>query len=540
LTLLVVGDIVTMDPARPRVGAVGVRNGRIAALGEPREVRRQLPDGAAELTVPGTAVPGFVDSHVHLMWAGRRAGRLALGDATSIGDIQDRIRRFVDQHPDQTWIEADAGFDAGDLVERRLPLAADLDVASRGRALLLDRKGHDALVNTAALRLAGISGTTVDPPGGRIDRDGQGNPTGLLVEQPAVAMVRAVLPEPTERTRLGWIEAGQAELLAHGLCTAVDPAVRVPDLAAYLAAERAGILQLRTVVMPWADDAITDAELDRAVTSSGLDRANPDWLRRGPTKLFLDGGGSLGTALRSRPWPGTDGYRGNQTVTTETLQAHCAAAAAAGRGVGVHAVGDAAIDLVLAVLTEVDRRTPIADLGFHLIHAYLHPSATAMATARRLGVGVSSHPALQWDFGLNLIDLLGEAEAAAANPLRDWLDAGVRVGGGSDGPGPPMSVLFGMWQARTRRIRGRDDPLGPGQAITAEESLALFTTGAARIAGGPGRGRLAVGQPADLALLNVDPLVAHADALLDGRVVATVVGGVVHEHSERLETSTWD
>jgi predicted amidohydrolase YtcJ len=527
--LLVVGDIRTMDPARPRVAAVAVVNGRITALGDLREVQQRVPPGTAVLDVAGTVVPGFVDSHVHLMWAGRRASRVELSDARSIAQIQDRIRRFIALHPGQDWIEADAGFDAADLAEGRLPTATELQAAADGHPLLLDRKGHDALVNTTALRLAGIGAHTPDPAGGRIERDAHGTPTGLLVEHPAADLVRAVLPEPSRETRIGWIEAGQAELLSHGICTVLDPAVPGPALAAYAAAGRAGALRLRAVVMPLGDEVITDADLDRSVAECELDRAAPGWLRRGPTKLFLDGGGSLGTALRSQPWPGTDGYHGNQTLTVEALRAHCTAAAAAGRGVGVHAVGDAAIDLVLTVLIEVDRRTPIAGLGFHLIHAYLGPSAEAMATARRLGVQVSAHPALQWDFGANLVERLGESPAAAANPLRSWLDAGVQVGGGSDGPGPPMSVLFGMWQARTRAVRDRRDPLGPEQAITAEEALALFTTGAARVAGGHGSGTLRPGHPGDLAVLDVDPLVADPDALLTGRVLATVVGGVVHE-----------
>jgi predicted amidohydrolase YtcJ len=153
-----------------------------------------------------------------------------------------------------------------------------------------------------------------------------------------------------------------------------------------------------------------------------------------------------------------------------------------------------------------------------------------MALAREIGVRVSAHPALQWDFGLNLIERVGPRRAAGANPLRSWLDAGVEVGGGSDGPGVPLSVLHGMWQARTRRVRGRTEPLGPAQAVTATEALALFTTGAARITRGPGSGRLRIGEPGDVVALDVDPLTADAEALPAGRVTATVVGGTVEYH----------
>ncbi|GAB7047108.1 amidohydrolase [Catenuloplanes indicus JCM 9534] len=524
---MIVGDVLTMDPARPRAGAVAVVDGVVAATGEVDEVRRAVPGGTREIRVSGTVVPGFVDSHVHLLWAGRRAARVSLTGATSIAEIQRRIRAHAAAHPGDGWIEADDDLDPWDLAENRLPTAAELEDAAPGRGVLLDRRGHDALAGTTALRRAGITAATPDPPGGRIDRDARGDATGLLVEHPAVALVRAVLPPPSGADRRAWIEAGQRELLAHGITTAMDPAVAVPELAAYADAARDGALRLRVTAMPLGTETTGFAALDRAVTDCGLERADPRMLRRGPTKLFLDGGGSLGTALLSAPWPGTGGYHGNQTLSRDVLLAHCRDAARAGRGAGVHAVGDAAIDLVLDVLSEVDAETPVAGLGFHLIHAYLGPGADAMRHAEALGVRVSAHPALQWDFGAGLIDRLGEERAAAANPLRAWLDAGVEVGGGSDGPGPPMAPLHGMWQARTRRVRGRAEPLGPQHAVTATEALALFTTGAAAITGGPGTGRLRPGDPADLAVLDGDPLATDPDALRDIRVTATIVGGAV-------------
>ncbi|MDR6320972.1 amidohydrolase [Actinoplanes couchii] len=527
--LVIVGDVVTLDPGRPRVSAVGIVDGRVVAVGDLAEVRVAVPDGAPEVTVDGTVVPGFVDSHVHLLWAGRRASRVSLTGAASISDVQRRIREHAAAHPGAGWIEADDDLDPPDLAENRLPTAAELEAAAPGRGVLLDRRGHDALVNTTALRHAGITAATPDPPGGRIDRDPDGEPTGLLVEHPAVALVRAVIPAPARADHLRWIRAGQRELLAHGITTAMDPAVTAAELAAYADAARTGILLLRVTAMPLGSESTGFADLDRAAVACGLDTTDPDLLVRGPTKLFLDGGGSLGTALLSTPWPtiggSPAGYHGNQTLSRDVVLAHCRDAARAGRGVGVHAVGDAAIDLVLEVLEEVDRENPIAGLGFHLIHAYLGPSREAMRRTRQLGVRVSAHPALQWDFGLGLVDRLGEERAAAANPLRAWLDAGVEVGGGSDGPGPPMSPLHGMWQARTRHVRGRESPLGPEQAVTAVEALELFTVGAARITGGPGTGRIRPGDPADLTVLSGDPLTADPDALHEITVMATMVGG---------------
>ena len=493
--LLVTGRVRTQDPDRPVAEAVAVAGSRIVAVGDRAAVRGQVPAGTPELHLP-YVVPGFVDSHVHVLWAGRQASRLALPSASG---VPDRVARFAAEHPGADWIEADAHFDGP------LPSAAALEAAAPGTGVVIDVKGHDAVVNETALRRAGIGDDTPDPPGGRIGRGPDGRATGLLVEHPAVALVRAVMPAASVSARRDWIRAGQAELLRHGITTAVDPAVDESGLRAYEIMAADGALRPRIVAMPHGVDSPALAETDR--------------LRLGPAKIFLDGGGSLGTALLSRPWPGTDGYYGNQTTTRSDLAATMASAP---RGVGVHAVGDAAIDLVLDVVADV---RPAA--ACHLIHAYLGPSPAAMERARALGVAVSAHPALQWGFGAGLIERLGRPRAAAANPLRSWLDAGVLVGGGSDAPGPPMSVLRGMWQARTRMARGVDLPLGPAEAISAAEAFDLFTVGAAAVAGFGSTGRLRAGDPADIAGLTVDPLTVDPSEMYDGRVLATIVGGVV-------------
>lgn len=527
--VLVTGEIHTLAPPGSVIPAVveaiGIRDGVIVCWGTPGWVRAELGTRVEEIDLPGTVLPGFVDSHVHVLWAGRRADRCNLQGVRSIAEIIARLALFA-SHRDG-WIEADAEFEAIDLAECRLPNRHDLDRACPGRHVVLDRKGHDAIVSTPVLETAGITATTPDPPGGRIDREPSGSPSGLLIEHPAVALARRVQPEPDLATRLRWIELGQTELLGHGITTAMDPAVTLAELPAWAAAAQEGRLCQRAVVMPRGEDEVSPAQIDAALKAVHED----DWLRIGPTKLFLDGGGSLGTAWRSTPWPGTADYHGNQSITLETLRAHCQANLN-GRGVGVHAVGDAAIDAVLDVLEVLNWAgdKPYRGTGFHLIHGYLSPTPAALHRAARLGIALSAHPALQWSFGTALIDRLGEAEAAVANPLRSWLDAGVLVGGGSDGPGPPLSPLFGMWQARTRMVRDRVTPLGVEQSITATEALALFTAGAAAITGFGGQ--LYPGGPADLVAVDVNPLICTPEELRQASVLTTVTAGVIRYNRE--------
>jgi hypothetical protein len=178
---------------------------------------------------------------------------------------------------------------------------------------------------------------------------------------------------------------------------------------------------------------------------------------------------------------------------------------------GVHVVGDAAIDLAVDVAVETGSGRYV-----HLIHAYLGPTQRAMRLCAQHGIVVSAHPALQWHVGPDLLARLPESEAAAANPLRRWLDEGVTLCGGSDAPGPPAAPLHGIWQARTRKVRGRDEPLGPDQALTAEEALGLFTPRP-----------IVPGALGDLVVLDTDPLHPDPDALLATNVLATVVAGRV-------------
>jgi predicted amidohydrolase YtcJ len=478
----------------------------------------------------------MIDSHVHMLWAGRESERLELSDATSVSELLERVWAFAEANSERPWLAGSAALDPEDLAEGHFPTADELDLATGGRPLFLDRRSHDAIVNRAALAAAGITDQRADPPGGVIQRDASGRATGLLVERPAAELVERVMPPPTLQDRLRWLARVQPDYLAAGVTSVVDPALDSDDLLAYQAASESGALTVRTTGMPLGDGQVDPELRARAFIDAGVilsDRTGERW-RIGPWKLFLDGGGSLGTALLDQPWPGTDSYFGNQTTPTEALVAYARWAARTGAGLGAHAVGSAAIELFLAACAEADTARPIRGLGFTLIHAYLWPSADQMARARDLGVLVATQSPLQWAFGPGLVRRFGDRAIGCAHPLRSWLESGATVGGGSDGPaganGPPVDPLWAFWQMRRRTIAGRDDPVGPDETITAEQSLALYTTGAAEVARAPDRGRLAPGSVADLVAVDVDPLRASPEACRDGRALVTIVGGeIVHD-----------
>ena len=416
--VVVAGDVITLDRGRPRVDAVGVVGGRVVAAGTLGEARAACPAGTPVLELPGTVVPGLIDSHVHMLWGGRDAERLELSSATSIAEVVAGISAAAASGPRDAWLLGSASLDAEDLREGRFPTLAELDAAAGGRPLLLDRRAHDGLANSAALAAAGIDRSTPDPPGGVIERDAAGDATGFLVERPAVELVERAAPAATLADRLRWLAAIQREFLARGITSVVDPALTPEELLAYQHAADHGALTVRTTAMPLGDGEVEPGEMMQRFTAAGVDLdRRDDTLRIGPIKLFLDGGGSLGTALLHEPWPGTDGYLGNQTTSTEGLRAYASWAAAHGRGIGVHCVGSAAIDLALDAFAAADADHPIAGLGFTLIHAYLWPSAENMERARSLGVMVATQAPLQWSFGPGLIRRFGAEAVGRAHPF---------------------------------------------------------------------------------------------------------------------------
>ncbi|NIM40813.1 MAG: amidohydrolase family protein [Hydrogenophaga sp.] len=531
--VLVTGDIVTMDPARPRAQALAVQGARLVAVGTRDEARAALGAAPREIHYPtGTVVPGLIDTHNHMQWTAIQTRLVDLAPARSIADVQEAIRAYARRHPHKPWIMSGSGWHVVSLREGRYPTRQELDAACADRPVYLPRIGHAAVANTLALSLAGIGPDTADPPGGRIERDEHGHATGVLLEPPAFEMVARLVPPSSLDEQLDALRDMQRTYHAAGLTGIMDPGVTPEMMRLYQTLWQRGELSVRSVLMPLSDSSLPlQANLDR-IAQAGLATGFGDArLKLGGVKLFLDGGASLGTALMREPYPDERCNCGIQVTPTESFRQIAWACARQGWSLGVHVVGGKAIDIALEVFAEIDKDIPLRPLRFSLIHAYLWPEARNIREAARMGITVATQCSMQYTFGPLLVQRFGTVLMSLATPVRSWIDAGVVVGGGSDSPVTPYQPLLGLWQARTRHIAGTDEPVGRLQAVSGEEALALYTRDAAYVSFSEHeRGMLRPGLLADWTVLSVDPVACDPEALRDARVLATAVDGrVVHE-----------
>jgi predicted amidohydrolase YtcJ len=520
----------TMAAAGTIEGAVAIRGGRIAALGAEALALR---GPATEVLDAGgrTVVPGLIDSHLHMHFAGLNAPLVQLLEARSIADIQARIRERAAVTPRGEWIQASSGWHESLIAEGRLPTRWELDEAAPDHPVFIPRGGHVVTINSAALRLARITRETPQPPGGVIVKREDGEPTGVLLIAGATMLARRVLPAPppaAEQARL--LQGAMRELNGFGITAVTEPGIDDAIAGIYRSVRDAGQATVRTQLL-WRGG---NRELIRRGIASQQGFASDDMLWASGIKIPLDGGvegGRMREPYRLVPGEQTDpNYRGILLMPPggrEELRAALADIAAAGLQVQTHAVGDETIELITELYAEIAAERDIRPLRWTVMHIFL-PSDAAIARMARHGILASAqnHPVL---LGHNQRRWWGEERAARAIPIRALLDGGVTVGGGTDGPVVPIDPFLSMWWMTTRgTLMGYT--LGPDQAITPTEALRLYTLGSAQVLGRErDLGSLEVGKLGDLVVLSQDILAVPPDAIRQTRALATVVGGrVVH------------
>jgi predicted amidohydrolase YtcJ len=504
--------------------SVGVRGAEIVA------VSAEL-DGLDELAGGGTVVvdvadltllPAFADSHEHLMEASRNTLLVPVDEARSVAEFIGLVSAAVRDVAAGDWVLTGIDWHESNLAENRLPTLAELDAAAAGHPVLARRGGHLAVANSAALRAAGIGADTPDPPGGKIGRQADGSPDGLL-EGGAVYQVAAFAPVRSRAELVGALGTATAAYAALGVGTIREPMINVDELLAYQDARDRDLLSVRVRPLIRVGNELSleaaIALIDGLGARSGF---GDDWLRIWGLKFVMDGGVE-GAALE-QPYANDSANSGHLNWDPVVMTKVCVEAVRRGWRIGTHVSGDRAVRTLLDVYEGVVEQVgPLPPWTLVIEHA-LVSDAEQRARAVRDGFGITVQHALLWNMGSEMLITWGPERTRGVNPLDEWLAAGADLAAGTDivRPFNPMTNVWGMVTRRTKSAGVQ----GPEHAVDVATALELYTVGTARLNHEQDRlGTVTPGKLADLVAYSTDPLTADADELAELTPAFTMVGG---------------
>lgn len=493
-----------MDPSGHRAEAVVVRDGRIAAVGA-----RAVVDGFADAELVDldgrTLLPGLIDAHYHLCIAALHP-RWAELTGASLEEAGARLRAQAEREPEAAWVRGAQWDQVSVPLTRRALDALELSRPVIAASFTL----HQCVVCSRGLEELGIGRGTPDPPGGAIERGGDGEPTGVLVEaawSEAQARSLAAYDDPDR-----WAEhiEAHARLLWQDGVTAVHDAATPPGAeAVYRALAAADRLPVSVLAMPHPAALLSPPDADR-LASGPVTGEGAESLRTGPVKLFADGGPAPALDVHSRGRHLRVGY------LMPGLAEGVREATAQGYGVAIHALGNAGMAAALEALRGVARRDD-ADHRFRVEHATCMSGGQPAALAE-IGAIAVVQPGYIEVSGREMERL--ELDDAVWLPIAELQQSGVGLAGSSDHPCAPAGPVARSCAGVTRRIPG-GGILGAEQALGYEDWLRAFTAGAARAGGQEAeRGMLRPGLRGDLAILE-----GNLDPTNPPRVVETWIGG---------------
>jgi predicted amidohydrolase YtcJ len=524
----------THDPDLPEATSLLIVDGRIAAVGSPQALI-EAPPGAMRVDLRGRrVVPGFNDAHTHFFDGAFVVLAPDLLTSNTPEELVRRLEGFVSTQPEGRWIVLPASWDHERWPGHPLPSRTLIDPVTPRNPVWMSRPdGHIGLANSLALEIAGVGRETPDPPGGQIDRDpGTGEPTGILRD---VGMVTRAIPRPTEEEYREALDAGLAHAARLGVTTLQDMCYDPGPIESRLLEEyeRSGKLTARFTCQGWLADWEESAR--RGIRTG----AGSEWVRVGGLKSFADGGLGASTAYFFEPYEGEVEYRGYldpSMMPPDTFRQRATGADRAQIQLVTHAIGDAAISMVLDEYERIRAEDPPWDRRWRIEHAQ-HMAAKDFERMASLGVIASVQPFHAIDDGRWAERKIGHERAKTTYAFRSFLDAGVPLAFGTDWPVAPLDPMRTIYAAVTRRTLDGAHSNGwvPEQKVTLEEAFAAYTSGSAFAEITESwKGRLARGYVADLVALSEDPWAIPAERLEQVETVLTIVGGRIVYRAEGI------
>lgn len=528
--IIVNANVITVDKNQPKAEAFAVKNGRFAAVGSSREVLEYRGSSTEVIDLAGaTVVPGFNDSHMHLLGVGSALESADLTDARSVEDLITIGKRFYQRNSELQWIVG-RGWNHERFTDGRMPTRYDLDQISTEVPILFTRVcGHIAVANSKALELAGLAAPVEQPAGGYVDVSGDGEPTGVLRER-AIGLVGKLMPAPQLEDYKRRLEKGARLAVSLGLTTVQsddlgDINSMPAKLQAYKELLEEGRLPLRVnlqVRLPNSDQIREFAEEVRS------QHCFPEHtVEFGPIKLMCDG--SLGgrTAALKQPYADDPTTSGVAVLEQEQVNEMITLAHNYGLQVSGHAIGDLAMQMLLNAFRLMLEQQPVKDARPRIIHAQLTDSQI-LTEMRELGVVCDIQPVFVGTDMHFVEKRIGQERAKTTYAWKTMRRMGIPTAGGSDAPVESCNPLLGIYAAVTRQDASGYPDGGwlPDEKLSVAEAVELFTMGSAYAAFDENdKGSITPGKLADFVILSEDVFAVEPQRIKDVKVVATYIGG---------------
>jgi len=497
---------------------IAVDRGVIKEIGNFQDMQSYAGSNTKIIDANGrTLMPGFNDTHIHIWKVGNlKTLMLDVRAAKSLDEMLEMIQAYDRQYPEVSWITA-RGFNEAAWKDGRLPTREDLDrVVTHKPVYVIRTCAHIAVINTKALEICNISADVHIPDGGEMGRASNGQPNGIFSET-ALGLVSKHIPAYSKSQLKQMVRAGQAEMLSFGITAATDPAVDPLLLESYYEMYAAGELQIRLNAIPilLPDGGGEPFEMPKKFASLGFNVNT--------VKFFSDGGLSGKTSALKRTYKNST-EKGILRLNPEQYLRLCMQAMKEGLGVATHAIGDAAIEFVIAIYKKLNASFP--DNIKRIEHLGL-PEERHLEDMAKGGMMASMQSIFISELGKNFIRYLDESYLNHCYPVKSVLDHGIKVALSSDSPVVKNYNPFKGIEAAVTRTDNEGHRIAPDQAINVEDGLKAYTNSAAQISATPQFGTLEVGKAADFILLGDNPLTMAAEKLSAIQVDMTFVGGEI-------------
>lgn len=529
-------SIYTLAPDAPVQRCIAIQGDIICGISQDSNGLDTLigPDTRIIDEPQATVLPACDDTHTHLIFAALGQFDVAVHEARTLSEILQALQDRAAVTQPGNWICSGTNWQEYNIEEKRLPTLQELDSVSTKHPVLVRRGGHNAVLNSMAMALAGVTETTQVPQGGKIGVDEEGHLNGLLQDAALSFLFKALPPIPLEE-RISGLEAASASYAATGIGCVRDCFVTIEDMAILKAAKDAGRLHTRVRALIGSLGVTTVADMNALLDMMEPYRAlqHDPWLSIWGIKFMMDGGieaGATEEAYHSEgcgcPIGATE-FRGRLLWESDTLVEVMDVVLHRGWRIGTHAYGDRATQNLLDVYEKLLERHPDLPQGSLVLEHGALATSHQRDRAVALGIPVTIQAPLLHDAAGIQEVYWGRDRVNRLFPVRQWIDAGALVTAGSDFPVGPYGSMFSLWSMTTREtvvgVRG------PEHAITVTEAIELHTTAAAKLLGeADSRGMLTLGRLADLNVWASDPYEAgnKVDYRLD-KTLYSIIGGQV-------------